>query len=202
MIYGYDSDERILYIADHFRQGRFSFSTCTFDALKTIDIAEIENSFPVRTVEECRELRFFRFDDRPTLNWYTRLPFIGNAERKRHRFGLDCYDLLIQHINWIWDKEDIFIRTGHSLYVEYCHKLMMVERIRYLGEKGILKEYAVHMEKYETFKKSMYLEVMVFLKCIISGKYPPETRASLIARLQRIKADEREEIERILKDFK
>lgn len=71
-----------------------------------------------------------------------------------------------------------------------------------MGERGILKEYAVRMEKYETFKKSIYLEVMIFLKCIISGKYPPETRASLIARLQRIKADEKEEIERILKDFK
>lgn len=163
---------------------------------------EVPVRVPAAYIGMVRESLIDYVECRPTLNWYTRLPFIGNAERKRHRFGLDCYDLLIQHINWIWDKEDIFIRTGHSLYVEYCHKLMMVERIRYLGERGILKEYAVRMEKYETFKKSIYLEVMIFLKCIISGKYPPETRASLIARLQRIKADEKEEIERILKDFK
>lgn len=235
MVYGYDLDNKELYIADHFVNGRYSFAVCSFDEMEAavnIRNPSIEDN---RFLRDYKVFRFFRFDDslykykihytydyrnrfdfsvervreslrdyiecKPTVNWYTRLPYLSEAERKEHSFGLECYDLLIKQISWAWDNKFVFRGTRQSLYVEYSHKLMMENRVKYLGERGILKNWEIHEKRYGDIMKDSQILLMSYVKTVLKQDYMLEQRGEINSRLEALKNQEYIAIRKILMDI-
>lgn len=190
-------DKRFLQDYKTFRYYRFDDSLYKFKIQYTYDYI---NRFNL-SVDRIRESLKDYIESKPTSNWYIRLPYLSEAEKKEHYFGLECYNLLKKQIEWIWSDSFAIRGTRQSLYVEYSHKLMMVNRIKYLGERGILKNSQNHENVYSEIMKVSQVLLMSYIKNVLKQDYALERKTQIILKLEELKQLEFNAIKKILMDI-
>lgn len=153
------------------------------------------------SIDRFRESLNDYIECRPTINWYTRIPYLSKIEEMEHYFGLDCYDLLMKHISWTWDMKTVYRGTRQSLYVEYSHKLMMIKRIQYLGGVGVLKNYEIHEYIYRKILQDSWAILMSYIKNVIKQSYKLEEEEKICQKLIELKKYEYIEVKRMLADI-
>lgn len=148
LIFGYDKQQQIFYIADNFYGGKYSFSQCT---CKDMEQAIVEmrqederlgnfdgNIELIRYKPDgCPELSVQRIIEglsdylycRPTGMW--NIMEVRNFNRNRiWYFGLDCYDYIINEIKDV----DMHVRI-QDFHVLWEHKTHLKYVFQYLVEK-------------------------------------------------------------------
>jgi len=161
-VYGYDDNKKIFFIADCFEGGKYTFNTCTFDELylAVSNVSEEKENYLgfKKCIEliSCEKIKSNLFIDRirtsirdyvestPTTFWFIQEQNWHNNVKDR-KFGLDCYDALINILENIsvGDVRARFIIISIEVMIE--HKNIMINRLTILG-----KIYKIDIEKYIT----------------------------------------------------
>ena len=166
MVFGYDSDEKIFYIADFFKDSKYSFECVTFDQMKT-SLAYNEKEFDFysdmlfRTIKKKEGYSYkFSIDGlRNRLEEYliskdmysnTYPQFQSNDLEQslfydikndfQFDFGLKCYDAAI------WCISSAYI-SRRQFHLFYAHKILMRHRLEYLSGRYNLDGIHELMEK-------------------------------------------------------
>lgn len=183
LIYGYDINQQVFYIADNFMDGKYSFQNCTFKELE-VAIKNIEYHREPRLgfkgniellefySEEPQEFNLKRvlesFYDyilsRPTSMWNT-IEFRNVYGEKKWYFGLECYEYILQQV-YDMDQNNIYIQDFHLMWEHKKHLrriiIFLLEQ-RYIIDKNVIIQI-------DTIEKDALVVRNLVLKYGISGK--------------------------------
>lgn len=156
-VYGYDSGKSIFYVADFFKNGKYSFSECSFFemenavknynlSLKSWDGVNSENSLISLVKISEHFIHSFSADRLRTsllnyLNMSCNMKDIFSEtnrfteETAYRKFGNLHYDNLQQYICRCIDL-GVIIKNFRVFHVFYDHKIALSQRIKYLAEQG------------------------------------------------------------------
>lgn len=165
-IYGFDLIEEKFYIADSFVDGVYSYTTCFFSELRDAYLKldpikdEIGAINPNSGFRNNVRLLSFKPDVvynidvdfiKGCLNDYLLGTFSQHTTRdlrESHTYGIKTVDHLLEYLELLSsDKVHFDIRPFHA---HYEHKKMMVCRIDFLAQHGLLPS---HEELYRNYKK-------------------------------------------------
>lgn len=152
LIYGYDMNQQIFFIADNFVNGKYGRDKCTFQELDAA-IKKIHRKTEPRLgfkgnielieyyKEEPQSFNLKRvvdsFNDyilsRPTTLWNT-MEIRNRYGNRKWYFGLTCYDYMIEKL-YIMNKNNIYIQDFHLMWE---HKKYLKKIILYLIEKNYI----------------------------------------------------------------
>lgn len=151
MVYGYDEDEKVLYVADFFVNGKYSMKKVPFDefnaAYSHIGETEEKDFFPGISCAQYKALKL-PFDLKVCIQGISDYVNSKNTVVKSILeefdnqedvvYGISCYDAFIQYLQTIPDMEaELDYRTFHYFYQ---HKVLMRIRLEFLMQKGYLSE--------------------------------------------------------------
>lgn len=198
MVYGYDNKNELLYIADHFKNGKYSFEKCSYEEMNRAFYSDKSQIKKDKNQREYKIFKFIKYDDsmsnikvnlkydyehrfnidklrikesiknylegKIVVNWNTRYVAISNEEIGHHKFGIDCYDMLLQQIDFAVINNKIAFNSVQAFYVMYSHKIIMQLRIEYLT--GIVREedLSIFIKEFSYIKKISYLILMLYVK--------------------------------------
>jgi len=170
LIYGYNREKDLLYIADAFKNGTYGFETCTFkelfDAVNNLskadnDYMRFNNSIELLSLKDLWENEYAVLADRikksitdyleckPTKYWYTQqLSWYHSTDR--HLFGMDCYKLIYKELNNIIENRDITTTGWLSFNIMCEHKNIMLKRLKYMSDNGMLSDAQKVIDEYTT----------------------------------------------------
>lgn len=183
LIYGYDINQQIFYIADNFIDGKYSFQTCTFHELEA-GIANIEKKYEPRLGfkgnieliefynEEPQGFNLQRVLDsfrdyilsNPTSLWNTMEIRNGYGKYKWY-FGLQCYDYMLNRIEGM-NINNIYIQDFHLMWE---HKKHLGRIVSYLLEKNYISD-KMTIIQLDTIENQALIARNLVLKYSISGK--------------------------------
>ena len=162
MIYGYDKKERIFYIADHFKGGYYTSSSCGFEELiqsiqynkdeyftHRLQLIEFDKSLTKYKILIQNDHKFlYKLDfhyiihliecylnSTPLYKENSIFPFMTEYEAKSHKWGIQCYEILLYHVSHLemYGSTDSF--AIQSFYTVLAHKLMMQRRLSLCMER-------------------------------------------------------------------
>ncbi len=171
-VYGYDLENNLVFVADNFRYGKFSFEKCGF--------SEFEEAFMNMSVDYpfMSTIRFLMVNENSQcrvninqiihgldsyINSKESIDIVGPSNMK---YGLSIYDYFGKNMK----REEVIldIRFFHILYE---HKLLMEMRLDFLIENGYVDENEFMVEQAKNLKqKSLILRNMVVKYCISPKK--------------------------------
>lgn len=187
-IYGYDMDQEIFYVGDFTFKDHYSFNTVSF--------ADIKRGYEEITASEDH---VFKDDFRGHRGLYVILKntdtvcydvdtklirdtlseYLNSLDTKDHfrmmrnrfndtTFGVNVYDRVLERIERQMesDEPDFDIRALHLMY---DHKVLMLERIKYLMANGYLDYDEALIQNYELVVKNMITARNLLIKISING---------------------------------
>lgn len=225
LIYGYDDDRKKLCIADHFTNGKYATSECGYDELLTsLQHFYKEHPFYYNIIRTFKfKDVYYKFEIEPLkrrLSEYVNstnvfdsrmkidpdygydggkeyiYKYVTYRERKeQYYFGLSIYDELKRVC--IADR-DIPIRA-FQLIVD--HKKLMIERIDYLAEVGVLTQ--PDYDELLMTSKILLNESVILRNLVIKLKYEKSldvngSSTTVCNKIETIKSIEKKFIERLV----
>ena len=202
-IYGYDDTKEVLYCADHFQEGLFSFEEVShseflnsvhypfedelnWGALEGVCLfSKIE-----RTHEKIYDLSIYKIVH--DLKMYLYQESIIGKRDDYFIFGINCYDSLIDYYKLL--AENAHETDLKAMHTQREHKKLMLLRIEFL-----MKEYPQLEIFYDPFKELLSeLDLMVgwTLKYLFNGKVSFLDKC--IDKLAIVKSTEEELIEKLI----
>lgn len=213
-IYGYDLDNQIFYCGDNYK-GKYSFEKIPFSeielAVKNVtDQADLDLGTEGITLlkfyylEKWNE-KFSRyaFNKAKVINdikEYLLFDNYGMGYRlnKFYSFGIECYDSLI---NYWKDSYENFNDKKHIDLRALCsfldHKNIMVKRMEFMIEKGILND-KTFIERYKNIYKEVNAIVYLIIEINLKYQFTFEELNNLILLFSNCKKDEIEFLNEIL----
>ena len=186
LIYGYSEEEGLFYIADAFVNGKYSFSTCTYEELfKAVNnLSEKDNNYMgfknsiefLRLHEdETAKLNLTRIttslkdylECTPSTYWYTQ-QFNFHNPMSNHLFGLDTYKLIYKRLEMGLAEKEIRHESLLSLCVVREHKSIMKKRLEYLKEHKMIDNPDEFIEAYKNIEHKASVCLNLVLKYKIS----------------------------------
>lgn len=188
LIYGYNQDERLFYVADNCHDGKYSYETVSFEQLTQgyDEAVKYDEEFyldGVNLVQRQKRERFY--------NWYHTYEFDLNLvkssiedylsstglvehgmvpleqwKRDTLVYGMTCYQYILNYLKNL-DQYHYDIRT---FFVLFEHKKIMAERIKYMMDYHYLKEDIDLIKRFETIRASSEMLHNSWLKYGITGK--------------------------------
>lgn len=187
-VFGMDEDKRVLHIADHFENGLFSKKTCSFEemaaaldafALANPNYYNIIRSFKYRNVQ-------YKFEVEPMIRRLSAHQSSCNLFDSQQKiipdesfdggpdniFGYRTYrsrkeDFIFGLEIYVWLEKKLQTKSETSLlrlFQLLCdHKTLMYERVRMLGDMGILHnqvqliDMATEIKKQTSILRNLYL---------------------------------------------
>lgn len=163
LLYGYDQEKGIFYVADFFADGKLSFETCSFEEVeKAFDIEGLDYKYILYRFFKKVDAVDFKFDYKNTIlqlenyiesknmymdglyHYFTNESEDAIAENVEHGFdfvfGLAFYDGLKQMYMKNWDA----VKAAHVLVL---HKELMAKRIEYFFGKGLVQNVEILRDK-------------------------------------------------------
>ena len=188
-VYGYNNTENILFVADNFKNGIYSYEGITYNELKegfnnitlTKGYGNFENEIDwIAGIEliSFREKYGYDFDINLIISDLTDYISSKNSHKKywprsdsywkqNCTYGIKIYDLLIDYIKeLIDDNKEYDLRPFHVLYE---HKSVMLSRIKYMGNNNFLNNYLVLYNKYVEIKNNCLVIRNFMIKSTISN---------------------------------
>ena len=213
LIYGYDDASQEYYAADNFKNGKYKFVRVPYN--------EVEHAtYPVIYDNLCNEL----FKDNITClkfeTCYNQTPELlrlnlnkiindlkeylleeGYAEAYKdseyYVFGVDYYAEMIKYYEKVsLNGEPIDVRTMATFR---DHKRLMCQRIEYLEANDSLSEKTKCLKHYMFIRDEM--ENIWYLLLLYNMKLDAQNIVSLIKRLKKVKAIERELLQEVLMEL-
>lgn len=192
LIYGYDNESKVFYIADFFKSSKYTFMTSSFDSVKNaVNSALKLERFSCVEIKFCdTTYEFSNYILYNSLNSFlcSRLRSENHIYREKdesmnigvteaqglseglYTFGIENYNLLKFTLTRILnDKIDFY--DMKPLYVIFDHKVIMCERLRYLAKKGIISYNDSINDKYDNVKNISRINYQVFIKFLITKNY-------------------------------
>ncbi len=131
----------------------------------------------------------------PTLNWYTRGVAMDTYLSSTHRWGIDCYDVILDNL-----KEKKFSFLVQSCHIFNNHKKVMIERIKKI-KKNLKIEFVNNYEELfaELEHKTKRLEMMV-----IKFRYSGSERRNILKieeLLNEIKSKEKKYVSELIQEL-
>lgn len=183
LIYGYEINQQLFYIADNFVDGRYSFEKCTFEELETaiknvepkyeprlgfkgnIELIEFYNKEPQgfnlkRVVDSFCDY----ISSKPTSMWNT-LEFRNVYGEKKWYFGMECYDYILQQVNHM-NTNNIYIQDFHLIWE---HKKHLRRIISYMMGKAYITDKTL-IKQVDNIEKDALIARNLVIKYGISGE--------------------------------
>ncbi|MEK5415724.1 hypothetical protein [Paenibacillus sp. FSL L8-0708] len=208
MIYGYNLNREILYIADNF-SGKYQFSECSFTqfdlAYHTLDKARDRLDSKICLLKN-RSDRFEEFDlmrvvdsiygywkssspEQRSSNWSS--AFDGCVK------GIESYEVVKEYLNLLSKGEVKYdIRPFHSLWE---HKKIMIMRLEYMQRNGLLKTDHTILNSYKNIEQMSLILRNLILKYNLTQDHSILTRMS--SEVDKIVFDEHKIIPAILNNI-
>lgn len=171
-IYGYNMEEEVFYVGDFTFKDKYSYSTVTFESVKKgFDVLsagedhvfkhDYKGTRGLYVIQKNTDNKYYDID--PVLIKRTLVEYLEAKDTKDHFrmirnrfddtiFGVKVYDALLARVDKQLheDEPDFDIR---ALHIAYDHKVLMLERLKYLManevipfDQAMLDEYAVVVE--------------------------------------------------------
>ncbi|MCL2250082.1 MAG: hypothetical protein FWC13_12540 [Oscillospiraceae bacterium] len=191
LIYGYDEDVDILYVADNFADGKFAFSTCpSTDVEKGFMLLDGSKSY----TEDFRTFKILRNEYpldikkiKHDLNAFltSQKAYYMNKEQEMI-FGVEIFDNMEKQLNRrVADGRPIDVRGFHMLYE---HLLLMKERVKYMmGKKHIVEDSNLLAFIRLTTEEALLLRNLAIKYLINQNK---NTLTNIFEKLGKLKNDE------------
>lgn len=210
-IFGYNTQEKCFYIADHFVGGKYSKSKCSFDdmdkATKLIASEDISEttiySYNIIELLSYRNDMSLLFDikrvkkliedyllSRPSIHWYISYPHLTQDEIESRTYGLKTYDVLRNHITFAVKNKELNSDWAYSFYRMWEHKRIMLLRLEYMYQNNYITDIDHLTAKY------LYIEKKAKQCLDMIVKYYLQHNDSILDRVKVI-CDEIEDLERI-----
>lgn len=154
-VYGYDLNENLVYIADNFQQGKFIFTSCTFDELtdayskmdSDISFLHTVRYLKVHDNEYCKlNIRQIINGLEAYVNSYESFDILGNPPKRI--YGVEVIDYILSQVLNA-NGGEIDIRFFHLLYE---HKLLMEKRVNHLIEFNYIQASDIDIDRYKELK--------------------------------------------------
>lgn len=210
LIYGYDTEKDLIYIADFFRGKGFNFETCSISEFcQSYPYTDDEDEFYIyvwnRAIKKKEGYEYnFNLEDLIVkledyvkgidLNASRYYPFDTNDVEEveymhidggyNYVYGLNVYDAICEDLV----KNELSHRPMHLLYE---HKSLMCKRILFLIENGFLIAETKLQCKCENLRNDFLLLRNLFLKYKISNELTKKHRLEICDRLMRLKEEDR-----------
>lgn len=199
MVYGYDSDNKIIYIADHFSAGKLLLKTCSYKEINRATFCfepdkcqkEAYLSSVQMIKKECdfMRLRYSMYspeqmdyimtfntnrvynsllcylEGKPVDGWFSRGRVMDSCLEKSHRWGIQCYDVLLQNIENIETNDKEFLFAKQSFHVMTNHKTVMIERLNTLQSRYQNIDWSTYIEDYLKIESILKKATLQFMKC-------------------------------------
>ncbi|OAS17728.1 hypothetical protein [Paenibacillus oryzisoli] len=186
LIYGFDSEEKIFYIADFFN-GKYSYETATYEEI----CSGYYSMGKFNLQQNISGINVLSFNKSP-FGLYEKEKWIFNAAmvstliqdylsskdsyailgtpKENLICGIEVYNVLIENLNEIHNGNkklsEFHIKPFH---ISWNHKTVMLDRIKYMGELGVLKNYK---KLYDDYKEIVTLSLItrnIALKSFITN---------------------------------
>lgn len=213
MIYGFDDEIGIFYIADFFA-GKYEQSTCEFEDVKKATMCFEELSSPFysrkkglislfRVNEECKH-DFNAENFKNTLSDYLNnkevyktifrnTNYYNKEENDMRSFGNLHFDNLISFLNWC--KSDNTMYVSKWAFSVFCdHKKSIYQRLGYLNKTSVRCNQEI--ESYSLIVNEALLIRNLYLKCLMRGNV--RGLDNIICRIKSLKAEEKSILEKVV----
>ena len=194
-IYGYDIDGEGFYVGDFTFKDKYAHNKLSFeDVRKGYDVITASDDHMFKddyngtrglyVIFKNTDTCYYQLDTvliRDTLREYLNSQDTKNHFRMmRNRFndttfGVEVYDKVLERINYQMSLEepDFDVR---ALHVMYDHKVLMLERIKYLMANGYLNYDEDLIKSYEEVVKNMLAARNLLLKISLNGNTSEASR--------------------------
>lgn len=188
MIYGYDDEKQIVYIADFFDQ-RYSFSTAFY--IEIMNATEFSRSDythfwvfhnDIIMMKTCYNENKTFFPHRvkvslldfvnaePSKFIYTRIRENTPEDMANYLYGMDCYQILYNHLEHSMATHELLPYWKHSFHLMVEHKAIMCERIKYMGLNGYLVNWNKYLIEYKKLYEEQKICENLYIKYVLDGK--------------------------------
>ena len=186
MIYGFDDEMNRFHIADCFVNGKYAYSTCTykelFDAINHVSEKEEYNmrfkkcfefisyeryELILFNIERVKTSIFDYINSAPTTFWYTQL-IDWHTDIKTRRFGLDCYDAIIESINRIQSGDAFIYHAYLSIHLMWEHKNVMLKRLIFMNKNMNIIGIEHYIQEYCEIEQKSLRCMNLFIKYSIT----------------------------------
>jgi len=225
-IYGYDSKEEVFHIADHFHHSKYSTDVCSFsDIEKSLAAFEEENKNYYNVIRTYKVINTeYKFEIEPMVrrlddhlnsvnlfylhqknipdenfngwehNVYNYTTF---EDRKlNYVFGLAIYDSIASIVGNERDNEPSRVRD-RVFHLLYEHKVLMVERVKFLFELSMLKNGEELIKQAEQLRDDTHVLRNNCLMYIFSSGNK-RLREKLVNNIEKVKLIEKHFLEMLL----
>ena len=218
LIYGYDEKKKIFFVADFFKNGKYSTCNVPYKILETAtqnftesqerhwiftaDIILLE--VPKREQPHFSLMRFKEtlecyLEGKSTREWYHRSQRCYVRYPYRLLYGMDTYKILYRYVEMI-QKDGILLPHWRQVYhLWYEHKCNMSSRIKYVEETYGLFITEKYSDRYYTIMKKAEITLMLLIKYNIThdGKI-----ADIVKKyIDEVRAEEQEILESIVQQL-
>lgn len=223
LVYGFDDDEKLFYIADHFEHGVYSASTCSFTemenslaafeednphyfnticAFRLKDVAYQFEMEPVKRRLQYHLMSTNLFDEH--LKFIPDEKFDGGENniygyntysyrKDNYIFGIKVYDYLISELE---QHKELSPRPFCLLQ---DHKTLMSERVIFLNTLHKIRNFNEIINQSDMLKSESNTIRNLFIKTrFLTGEYNNEAINRVIAKLRYIKRAEKEFLETLI----
>lgn len=183
MIYGYDEEEKVFYAADCFKKGKYLFEKIPFNEF--IDAFrygknDFENIFEfhddIILLRENPDFSFGFYPSRvkaslkdyvegiPGSYTFSRLKLECPEEYGHYVFGKDNYKIIHKHLEYGINYGGVLPHYKQVFHLMYEMKDIMCERIRFMTDKGYIRNGEEHLDNYDKLRKIALLCQNMILK--------------------------------------
>ena len=189
LIYGYDLDEKVFYIADFFRNGKYCYEVISFSdfeqAFNTYNIATnhdyLNGLIYLYNVNKNCDYEFSIHNITSSIKAYldNSIPEYWDKYNRKNSenivFNREVYNTLINYITAkMDDRSEIDIRP---FFLLADHKKMMCLRIRYLCEQGYFKHNSQNENQLDEIERKAKTLVTVIIKYNITRNESCKSKA-------------------------
>ncbi len=154
---------------ERFIDDYFCFQFYRFDIsrhrIKIKFLGEIYKEF---YIDRLKQSLFDYLNGDNTVNWCTRMNDMPGDEKKRHKWGIQVYDILKKHVDYVRDYGSDTWFGRQSFYTIYNHKVLMRLRIEYLEREGYIEKNLECNTLIGELIEETHQMCMLFLKCSIA----------------------------------
>jgi len=183
-VYGYDKESMQFYVADFFKNFKYSYELVSFDQMNEAmdssifeEIDQLFHTLHYQNVQYTFDIHLFLKDlnnylcsERTILNY--EISSLNYDEYIRIKdgyvfYGIYCYEALINELRKIEQDENIYIdlRRWHFLH---SHKVIATKRLFFLEEKGYIKDINKLLPIFEEIEKECLIMENVLIKVHIT----------------------------------
>ena len=185
-IYGYDKEKKIFNVGDFTFNEKYAHTTVTFEEVErgyNVIAPKDDHMFKddykgvrgLYVIWKNNETPYYELDKMlviRTLHEYLECQDTKDHFRMmRNRFndtifGIDVYDSVLEQVEKQVESGDFDIRATHIMY---DHKVLMYDRIKYLMEKGLLKQNQELLDKYAEVVDNVLASRNLVIRISITG---------------------------------